>query len=241
MMLRILKSSVRLRELDATLIWRVNEAQWVEVLSHPTVQQHLRSLHFGKGLTESIMRTVAQLPSLHTFTLSDLVASSAWRQLSSCPSLTRLDLLDSGRGGSASPLPGVRDCPHLTHLGLTSPSFFATTFLPFCSSPHLRRNLQSLRLSLFSLHNGVYPLVSLSEFQSGFFTLESLHSLHLVHCFGVDQLLPALPHARALRRLVIEPSCAHRPRIQASSSVPSISLLAQLLADKPDLQCVLLL
>jgi hypothetical protein len=222
------------------------------VLAHPMLQQ-LRVLHMSDAVDETMMRLIAQLSSLHSLSFHHVVAPPIATLLPSCPSLTALKLhdfstadtfallplLDAKRGGlkqrdsvvfthdQFALLPYAAKCAGLKHLAVSHPLLYGRRFIECFRSPNLQR-LESLELEHFSAskHDRRRKPIPPADFIAAFQALRCLHSLTLVQWNDVDDLLPHLVHAPALRSLTLQPDV----RPGAESSAPSLAVLRELLA-----------
>jgi hypothetical protein len=98
--------------------------------------------------------------------------------------------------------------------------------------------LQSLTLSNWNAHFvSIDPALT---FATTFVAMRSLHSLRLQGIRHVDMLLQPLAQAPSLRTLTIDSSLlAPLSANKKDDSLPSIPVLTRLLADAPNLRCVI--
>lgn len=95
----------------------------------------------------------------------------------------------------------------------------------------MQQRLESLTLESYSCSDVL-------DYAAGFSQLVQLRSLELIQVFLIDQLLPHLSSAPALRSLILHPPCL----VDDRNALPSLSLLARLLiVDAPRLHCTLVL
>jgi hypothetical protein len=103
------------------------------------------------------------------------------------------------------------------------------------------QQLESVELEFFysSVYGRDRKPIPAADFVAAFKSLRCMHSLTLVQWNDVDDLLPHLIHAPALRSLTLRPD-VRVPNSFADSktSVPSVSVLRQLLAATAQSQLV---
>ena len=229
----VLRSGALIRELDASAVWPFNEAQWMELLAHPSLQR-IHTLRLRDGVSASVMAVIARLPFLQTLSLRRFAAPAAAELLPSLPALTRLHLVDEAPDSRRIPVQrcAVQRCAKLLHLEVRHPALVGSSFLAFFGSPHMSQ-LQSIKLHYL-------PEAAFADYAAGFSALSSLHTLHLARCYGVNGLLPHLVHASSLRFLTLQPNCVV-PTLHSVTSVPDASVLHALLVACPSLRCALLL
>ena len=129
-------------------------------------------------------------------------------------------------------------CERLQHLdllfSLTSDSAWDALFSV------VPPRIESLTLNHIIVIRGSQHVISAEQMRRAFASLSMMHSLTLRMAFDIDELLPHLVAAPALRCLILD-LAVELKETAADCMLPSVVVLDQLLIDMPSLHCRLLM
>ena len=259
-----LASLAQVRKLHLTPDAPMCNALIRQILAHPTMQ-HLRVLwlhtdfqdHGPAAESESDAHLLASLPRLHTLSVrTGLSGATRWTLLPAAPALATLHIVngstsvdgqrvDDGcaRIGDAG-LRYLNSCGRITQLSVAGSALYEGAFRGLFASPCMQR-LRTLKLVNFcARHPPHQPLVvaaTAEDYAASFAALTHLHTLTLLGCLELEELLPHVVLAPALRSLVIEVPTIAVEITRLSLVPPPASLVSQVLALAPQLSVRLLL
>ena len=175
--------------------------------------------------TVDTMRLIARLPQLHTlemFVPAGADGQALLQTLTDAPALTSVDITFTQLAQSEVLLGTSTGIAGLCRLSLRDLSFHSGAFLALCSSPNMRRleHLQLHGVFVASLLTGDVDRPD-NEYRAACCALEQLHSLTLDEAFGINNLLPHLHRAPALRLLSIRCQPSHYGIGDVHSPLPS--------------------
>ena len=187
----------------------------------------LQTLRLYFSPTVAVLQRLPTLPQLHTLEIHPHLPEDDCSWLPAMPALT--DLNTRLPSFSSEAHAAIGQCARLQSLRLLVTGFMPDSFAPFCATPAMGQ-LRHLEFQFLAMG---CDMLSADEWRAGWSALAQLESLCLKEVQSVDQLLPHLAQAPALRTLTIflRPSPDPQPSIY-----PSTAALRQLLAAAPQLQ-----
>jgi hypothetical protein len=220
----------------------VDPADWLRILSHPSLRASLRRLTMHSAVStgyvsDAMLKLIARLPHLESLScMPQDYGMNDWGMLAAAPALTELRFADAWGGNRR--LSSAPQCPRVTHLHIISPQLYGSAFLSVLSGPSLHQ-LQSLTLERFFAGGSDGLESPVTSYSAAFASLRHLHSLVLIRVCDVDLMLPHISSAPALRCLTLQPHSD--PWFNNRPSAPSPSVLSALLTASPDLHCTILI
>lgn len=229
--------------LDASNVNRISTPLLFRLIASPCLAS-LQCFLMHRDVTPSwnadaaAMEQLSRLPRVRSMSLTPRSDSfEGWKSLSAFPALTRLDVEDTFTAWTVSSMMEIAKCGSLEQLHIRTPSLYGERFGRVLGAAPLR-SLLSLSLdTLFT--NGILmsrsPAIRPADYVAAFTNLSNLTSLGLCCIYQIDSMLMHVHLASALKRLEVQPDCTLRSTQRAS--LPSSSVMKQLLTTLPHLQC----
>lgn len=218
------------------------------ILAHPSMQQlrvlwiHSTALDVKNG-DESEARLVTTLPRLHILSIhTGYKTATRWSLLPAAPALTSLIIREGSAAVDEGCLRYLNSCTKITQLTISGSALRGGGFRSLFTSPSMQR-LRTLTLKPLSANRVDWddaPPVAAGDLVAAFTALTHLQTLTLNSCRDLDDLLPHLSSATALRSLVVEVKFISDEG-EVADCTPSRGALLQLLTALPSLRCRMLL